>query len=349
MRRIIRQRVHRSGCCLSNLSSWVRRLSTEPTSGSAYFITTTDNRASSLRKFSTRMHTVSTPSNAMLSPFLIGGHELVSKDKTADADIAFMGLLKAMSVLKSSPSNDHIIHLGKNKRDDKKVTEIDNRVAVSVDNWGETEEKGLNASTKLKRKGKDRSSINIRVQEAMTSKNIKKVVDIAKESMVAPQGQQLNDVMFGRTVHFLSYEDLHTSFEALKFLTQRSKDNGKLVRLDIYRRVIEGIFHANIGGAEMLDLGEEIYYHIRDSFSEDNTVIYQHILLPALVWQLVRHRDRRVNQCAKPIVEYMIAQDFPLLNPELHEAILNEASLNRVGHHFLPYHTLLKELVLRGE
>ena len=349
MRRIIRQRMHRSGCRNWNLSRSLRRLSTEPISSIAHFNFAADNRVSSQRKFSTRMHTVSTPSNAMLSPFLIGGHEVVAKDKSADADIAFMGLLKAMSVLKSSPSNnDHMFNLEKDKINDEKASEVGDSDAVSGDNWGKTAESGLHVSIESKTKVKAISSINFRVQEAMRLKNVREVVDIAKETMAGNQGQQLKDSLFGRMIHFLSYNDLRVSFEALKQLTQRSKAEGRLVGLNIYRRVIGGIFYTSMRGAELLDLGEEMHYHIRDTFSEDNTIIYQHILLPALVWQLARHKDRRVNQCAKPIVEYMIAQDFPLLNPELHEAILNEASSNRVGHQFLPYHTVLKELVLRG-
>lgn len=297
---------------------------------------------SSLRQLSTRMDTLSSPSDAMLSPFLVRERELVIKEKTGDIDTAFMGLLKAMSVLKSSPTDDdNILDLMPDAKKDSHNANFD-EVKNAYEGGEAKPVKKYNFVT-----SNDKNS-RYRAQEAMNSGSVGEVIKIWKDSVMSP-GDQLDDTMLERVINFLSHKNLHASFDALKYHVQRSKDQGKLVKLNVYRHIIQGIYRAkNIKGYALRDLGEEIYYHIRDSFAEGNTVIYQHILLPSLVCQLARHRDIRVNQCARPIVEYMLAEEFPVLDPELYEAILNAVTINKVGDLYLPYHKLLTELVSRG-
>ena len=332
MHRIIKKRSNVSRR-ITSIARHLSATSTTSNNDSAKVITVVGNSPSTMRQFSTRMHTVSSPSSPMLSPFLMGDQQVVIRDKNDDIDVAFMRLLKAMSVLKTSPVDDQMIGLVGDDFTKKATPKVNKKL----------NKKHVKATQRSR-------SINQRVQEAMASKRVDNVLQILYESMNhESSNEQLNDLLLGRVIHFLSYQDLSASFQALKFLVQRSHDQGKLVKLDIYRRVIQGIHHADHRTFDLLTLGEEIFHHIRDSFTEGSTVIYQHILLPNLVFQLVKHRDRNVNRCAKGIVEYMLKEEFPLLNPEQHEAILNEASHNRVGRLYIPFHKVLTELVSRGK
>ena len=361
MRRVITKRPHnlRRGAYPSN----DRRFSAFPatsSSRSSVISSAADRGSIYLRRFSTRMHTVSSPSNAMLSPFLVDDRKASIKSKhDIEVDEAFMKLLKAMSVLKSSPVETQVLNLcdaydesqSSNNNKAKQNNTVSNPEEKNIV-WDKEETLGSHENSNVESRAaafekKRNRSINQQVQEAMFSKRTKIVIDILNESMILPQG--LNDNMLTRTIHYLSYNHVRESFEGLKYLVQRCKDQGKLVSLDIYRRVVEGMGHSKIKPYDLRDLGNEIYLHIRDSFSDRNAVIYQHILLPALVCQMAMHRDLRINQCAKPIVEYMIAEEFPLLDPELYEIILKQANLHKVGHLYLPFHELLTELVSRGE
>lgn len=262
-----------------------------------------------------------------------------------------MGLLKAMSALKTSPDGSDQKMLDLLNHDIKGVSSLNNG-EVGGENEkkdaGRTEQK-IETQTAAK-KSKRKIPLQQQIQNAMAAKQVDEVLDLLKESMVSPNNN-LNDGILGRVIRFLSYRDLRASFETLKYLVQRCRDQGKIVKLPYYSSVIHGIFHANyLKGYEVRDLAEEMYNHMKDSFPTGSTsVIYQHILMPILVSQLARHRDLRVVQSAKPMVEFMIAEQHPVLNPELYETILKEASPRRVGQLYLPYHQLLSELVSRGE
>ena len=113
MRRVITKRPHnlRRGAYPSN----DRRFSSFPatsSSRSSVISSAADRGSIYLRRFSTRMHTVSSPSNAMLSPFLVDDRKASIKSKhDIEVDEAFMKLLKAMSVLKSSPVETQVLNL----------------------------------------------------------------------------------------------------------------------------------------------------------------------------------------------------------------------------------------------
>jgi hypothetical protein len=297
----------------------------------------------------------------MLSPF-IANNDIAVKEK--DVDVAFMGLLKAMSGLKTPSDGDHHSMFDQVKTVENKqesamnslgLTNIQERVDASSETNGITKVEairetntpgGENAQSGKEMQTKQPLHISERIQQAMGAKNVKEVIHLLEEAKL---NNALSDRMVGDVVIFLSYHDLRKSFEALKYLTRRSKDQNKLVELTVYRRVIDGISRAhNKNGNELRDLGEELYHHLRESFPRGTiSVIYQHILLPALVCQLAKYKDVRVKRCAKHMLEYMIEEQLPVLRPEVYEAILTEACNDRVGH--LPYHKLLTELVSRGE
>ncbi|KAL7519603.1 hypothetical protein ACHAWX_004362 [Stephanocyclus meneghinianus] len=281
----------------------------------------------------------------MLSPFLAPDGKDRTKDKNIEVDIAFMGLLKAMSILKSSPAD---IHIDLSVETTQKAVGANSMEDIITEPVSSEMNHELSEEERTVKGEKCKMDIHQQIQQAMASKNVCNVVELFQKSIEFTNGT-LNENMLFRVIHFLSYHDLRACFTALKYYVERLSDQGKIVKLDTYRRVILGIQNAKIRGHDLVALADEIYHHIRDSFSEGKTVIYQHILLPALVAQLASHKDHRVNGCAKRIVEYISREDFPLLNPELCEAILNEASLDRVGHFFLPYHSLLTELVSRGK
>eukprot|EP00804_Cyclotella_cryptica_P025484 CCRYP_011984-RA/>CCRYP_011984-RA protein AED:0.02 eAED:0.02 QI:296/1/1/1/1/1/2/1126/351 len=345
MPRIVQKRshwYHRITC-----SSFKRRLSPFLFDIDSNLGSAAHNELGASRKFSYHaMRTLSpSPTNSMLSPFLAVDNKDRTKEKNIEVDIAFMGLLKAMSVLKSSPADVHIdisVDAPENDVGTESMEDLLTDAGYSEINLRSSEEE------KTRKGEKKIPDIYQQIQRAMSSKRVGDVVELFQKSTEVTYNK-LNDNMLGRVIHFLSHRDLPASFRALKYYVERSSNQGKIVKLDTYQRVVLGIHHSKIRGHELVALVEEIYHHIRDSFSEGKTVIYQHILLPALVGQLATHRDQRVNGCAKSIVEYMIREDFPLLDPELYEAILNEASLNRVGDFFLPYHSLLTELVSRGK
>lgn len=356
MRRIIRhrpQRLHR----IKQTSNCARQLSASAQISSEH---------GSVRHFSTRLCKHSPPS--YLSPFLIADHETsASVNMEEKVDVAFLGLLKAMSGLKASPdvSDQNVFNLlNRNAFEHRVVTEpvkmIPRETTVArkpdMKNKAHAEERAAPETKQKKesqaaKKPKRKLPLSQQIQKAIAAKRVNEVIDLLEESMMSPQ-QNLNDHLLGRVIHFLSFRDLRAGFETVKFLVQRSKDQGKIVNLPVYRCIIRGIFHASyyMKGYEMRDLGDEIYHHMRDSFPVGSTsAVYQHILLPMLVCELAKHSDIRVVQGTKAMVDYMIDEEFPVLNPELYEAILNEASPGRVGHLYLPYHKLLSELVSRGE
>lgn len=358
MRRVVSKRPHglRRGAYPLNGR---RILAIPATRSSNSCVISTAAESIYLRHFSTRMHTVTSPSNAMLSPFVAEDRKVSIKGKhDIEVDEAFMKLLKAMSVLKSSPAEPQMLN-SRDAHDESQSSNVDKsklvnqivnseqkNIACKKEETSDSHENS-NAESRAAPKKKRNRSINQQVQEAMFSKRTNIVIDILNESMISSRG--LNDNMLTRTIHYLSYNHQRESFEGLKYLVQRCKDQGKLVSLDIYRRVIEGMGHSNMKPYDLRDLVNEIYLHIRESFSDMNTVIYQHVLLPTLVCQMAMYSDLRINQCAKPIVEYMIAEDFPFLDPELYELILKQATRHKVGHLYLPFHELLTELVSRGK
>jgi hypothetical protein len=315
------------------------------------------------RQLSTKMHTITTPQNVMLSPFLVKSHDMATKEK--DVDVAFMGLLKAMSGLKTPSVDDHSVFdqvkSVKNKHlsaiNSIGLPDIQECVDASFEMNHEAEVQAVNgaktsgeekAQSKKITKTKKPLRIRTRIERAIAAKNVSEVVRLFEQAKL---NDALSDLPLGRVVTILSFHDLRKSFQALKYLTQRSKDQNNLVDLNVYRRVIEGITHTrDMDGIELCELAEELFHHLKESFPKGTTsVIYQHILVPALVCQLAEYKDLRVKRCAKPMVEYMVEEQFPVLNPELYEAILKEAAYERVGHLYLPYHKLLTELVSRGE
>jgi hypothetical protein len=204
----------------------------------------------------------------MLSPFLAVELKDRTRHKSVDVDHALLGLLKAMSEIKSSPSNNHVDFAGVSQEtDDVKLVDV----TKEEESLRATEpDFSAAAGSKVKRERKNSSihrkktSVNIEIQQAMQSRRVGDVIKTLEQSM-DPSNEQLNDNMFCRAIHHLSFLDLHATFKALKYFVDRLHGQGKIVKLDVYRRVILGIQYTNIRGQELRDLIHDIHRHIRPS------------------------------------------------------------------------------------
>lgn len=286
----------------------------------------------------------------MINPFLRGGQQR-DCDEEKNGSFAFMELFKAISVIKANPSSLPMLVGGVDENyNPSYFTPITSQRRTDVQEIHNTDSPEVATeiaeSVKL---NKDRADMKRKVEGAMATRRHKQVVKLFEEAVDSPTHDLIDDALLQRMVHFLSNYNLPASFEVLKYHVACSNEKGRLVKLDTYQRVIQGIYRTNLNGRDLVSLVGEIQQHIRNTFADDKKMVYQHLLLPELVLALANHNDRCVNACAKGIVEYMMDVKFPLLQPELYEVVLTRAAYNRTGNAFLPYHEVLAGLVASGE
>ena len=93
----------------------------------------------------------------------------------------------------------------------------------------------------------------------------------------------------------------------------------------------------------------DIQNHIIEEYSDGKKAVYKYILLPQLAQTVAR---LGYNQCARPLVEYVLDEKYPIINPDVYESLLKTARRHQFANEdwspTLPYHRLLSELVSCG-
>ncbi|KAL9179850.1 hypothetical protein ACHAXT_007820 [Thalassiosira profunda] len=162
-------------------------------------------------------------------------------------------------------------------------------------------------------------------------------------------------------------KNIGTAFEMLKYHVEQRKEEGRLVDLDLYGRLLTKIRYVEVEHADgkwyekraaekrmtagaLKELAEDVARHLHEEYPDGSKkAVYRHLLLPILVGSLVEHKHRWINACAKPLVERILDDPtFPQLCPELFEHMLGIVHEGKTGPNYAPYHRVLTWLVSSG-
>ncbi|KAL7552619.1 hypothetical protein ACHAWF_017606 [Thalassiosira exigua] len=213
---------------------------------------------------------------------------------------------------------------------------------------------------------KVKHGLKTKLIQALRTKHLQSVVNIFEQARSSPHHDLLDDKQIDRMFVFFLGKDILKCYQLLTYIVERCKEQGRIVRLDLYLRLIERISFVrvqdesrrhnhsrqnNLGGVDILalqNLADDLAWHIQEEYSQGKTMVYQYLLLPTLVLSLSKHRHPAMNQSAKPIMEHIMENQFPPLCWETFEGILTQATESWLGSHFLPYHSVLSWLVSNG-
>jgi len=190
------------------------------------------------------------------------------------------------------------------------------------------------------------------------------VMKIFEEVRSSPHELLENNQIISIFYHIVKC-DLSAGYDVLHYYVARCKEQGRIVPLYMYHGLIKefrGVElkiraprHNNnprirpMTTDEVQGLVGDVSRHIREEYGGGKRKVYQHLLLPELVAALSCHRNPFVNSYAKPIMEYILDNDFPQLNPELYEHILAIATHRNTGSDYsLPHSRVLSQLVSNG-
>ena len=224
----------------------------------------------------------------------------------------------------------------------------------------------------------------------------RKVIKVFHESAINTQhAHELLDKENLLSIFFyLIHHNIPAAYDVLKFHANRCKEQERLVRLDMYQRIIHrlrphGLHNdhtsARNGGPsrtsshvrrmkplELQRVVNDMVRHIKEEYGSGKKQVYQHILLPELVLSLMEHRNADINTWAVPIMNYILDNDFPILDPGLYEYLLskgrrpvdargdtvvvprqwNSGTLRTptdlTGQNVFPYHRILSMLIASG-
>lgn len=204
-----------------------------------------------------------------------------------------------------------------------------------------------------------RTILDRELQHARNNNGHIRIMEAFEEARSSPHELLDNDQLINIFHHVLNY-DLPASYEVLKYYAARCKEEGRLVRLDMYQRVIHRVrpvkMHHDdskhrpsarrLDAFEMTNLVKDITQHIQQEYSEGKKVVYQYILLPELVVALTEHSFPRTKGLATPIMEYILDNKFPVLDPDLYKYILSKGRRSETDS--FPYHRVLSELISAG-
>jgi hypothetical protein len=183
----------------------------------------------------------------------------------------------------------------------------------------------------------------------------------AFEEERSSEHELLSDRQLIGMFHFLVNKDVSLSYEVLGHYAARREGGGRLVRLDMYQRIINRIRSIGCENAkyesnprrmkprEWRDLVLDITRHIQENYADGTRRVYQYILLPELVMALMECNNRGVKFLATSIMNYILERKFPVLNPELYEHVLSRGRHGGINQDPFPYHKVLTELVLSGK
>ncbi|KAL7541638.1 hypothetical protein ACHAXR_011073 [Thalassiosira sp. AJA248-18] len=309
--------------------------------------------------------------DTMLSPFL---NVVETRERVpAEDPVAFMELFKAISTLNPTPESTDISTLdvgekgegethdeevkleGETHNEEVKLDDVTGTATVVVDDKVE--------ELQSKNIEEEKHRISCELGQVLRSKSNSHdlVMDVFDKHRELLDEEQLINVFY-----FISKKDLRSGYTVLKYLEARCKEQGRLASLDLYLKIVHGIrsveldYRVNhqkyntkgdrrfMSPSELQTLVEDVTEHIQEEFSEGKKMVYQYILLPALVVNLSEHQDTTIKCCAKPIMEYILDSQFPILSPEIYDHMLGRTTHGRTGPDYIPHHRVLSWLVSNG-
>jgi hypothetical protein len=294
--------------------------------------------------------------DVVINPFLIGGRTKES--------IAPLELLQAISTLQHrnnlGENNGSTVIYDKN-REDKPIINH-NYTAVTDEEFSDVQTKDdLNDIDMVRKRIRDELDTELREGRHFTER-YKIIVNVFKEERSSAH-ELLDDQQLISMFHYLVNKDILLSYDVLKYYAARCKEKGRLVRLDMYQRVINQIRPVDflydpskpesqarrIKLKQLKGLVMDITHHIQEEHSKGKKRVYQYILLPELVLALSENNNSDIKSLATPIMNYILESKFPVLNPELYEYILARGRRNEAVQDVFPYHKVLSELVASGK
>ncbi len=302
-----------------------------------------------------------TREDVVINPFLRGGRPKES--------VAPLELLQAISALQYRDALDVENNLGENDASVEKYDQNGEDEPVVHHNYTFATDEGLShVQTKddlnhidlVRKRIKEELDTELR-QGRNSTRRYKKIVNVFKEERSSAH-ELLDDQQLSSMFHFLVNNDILMSYEVLKYYVARCKEGGRVVRLDMYQRVINRIrpvMHYDASKPEskarrmklkeLIGLVLDITQHIQEEYSEGKKNVYQYILLPELVRALLENKNCDIKSLATPIMNYILERKFPVLNPELYECILSKGRRSELVQDVFPYHKVLSELVSSGK
>lgn len=199
-------------------------------------------------------------------------------------------------------------------------------------------------------------------QEKHTTTGLSRIKDTFQEER-SSKNEILGDKQLITMFHHLIDVDVPYSFEVLKYYVARCKGKGRLVKMDMYTKLIQRLRPSpkesnpsqsatntehKMNLNELQSLVRDITQHIKDEYSDGKSVVYQYLLLPELMSTLMDYKTYDIRSMAAPIMDYILEHEFPMLTPELYEYILTKGRRGDNGQGDFPYGRLLAELVLSG-
>jgi len=302
-----------------------------------------------------------TREDVVINPFLRGVR--------AKETVAPLELLQAISTLQHRAALDVENNSGENDAGAAKYNGADEPVVNRNDTFA-TDEESESSHVQTKDDLSDIDSVRKRIKEELdtelregrhSTRRYKIIVDVFNEERSSAH-ELLDDQQLISMFHFLVNNDILLSYEVLKYFAERCKEKGRVVRLDMYQRVINRIrpyMHYDASKPEskarrmklkeLICLVLDVTQHIQEEYSEGKKKVYQYILLPELVQALSENKNCDVKSLATPIMNYILESKFPVLNPELYECLLLSGRRSELDQDVFPYHNVLSELVSSGK
>lgn len=199
-----------------------------------------------------------------------------------------------------------------------------------------------------------------------------KISKLFNEVRESPYAEELlnEKELLSMFFYLIRNNNVTASYEILKYHAEQCKKQGRLVRLDMYQRIIHRlrpidkfqnsnnrstISQRNISPYDLQKLVNDLTRHIKEEYSEGKKKVYQYILLPELVAALIDRKNEEIAAWANPIMKYILHNNFPVLDPELYEYILSRGKrrdpsrLIPSSHDIFPYERVLLMLTSSGK
>jgi len=199
-----------------------------------------------------------------------------------------------------------------------------------------------------------------------------KISKLFNEVRESPYAEELlnEKELLSMFFYLIRNNNVTASYEILKYHAEQCKKQGRLVRLDMYQRIIHRlrpidkfqnsnnrstISQRNISPYDLQKLVNDLTRHIKEEYGEGKKKVYQYILLPELVAALIDRKNEEIAAWANPIMKYILHKNFPVLDPELYEYILSRGKrrdpsrLIPSSHDIFPHERVLSMLTSSGK
>lgn len=199
-----------------------------------------------------------------------------------------------------------------------------------------------------------------------------KISKLFNEVRESPYAEELlnEKELLSMFFYLIRNNNVTASYEILKYHAEQCKKQGRLVRLDMYQRIIHRlrpidkfqnsnnrstISQRNISPYDLQKLVNDLTRHIKEEYGEGKKKVYQYILLPELVAALIDRKNEEIAAWANPIMKYILHNNFPVLDPELYEYILSRGKrrdpsrLIPSSHDIFPHERVLSMLTSSGK